>query len=134
MLHSDNLAQHKAAVKKVVDIFNTGNLSDVNLLFSPEYVDHQRPDWMDVTGQEEFKKIVTLARKSLPNLHVTIEDLIAEGNTVVERLQWHSTDTKGKKIDRETIDILRFGNGKVVEHWGAESCFSEKTPIAKSNS
>jgi len=134
MLNSDNLILHKEAVKKVVDIFNTGNLSDVNLLFSPEYIDHQRPDWMNVSGQEEFKQIVTLARKSLPNLHVTIEDLIAEGNTVVARLQWHSTDIKSKRIDRETIDILHFVNGKIVEHWGAESWSSEKTSIDKFNS
>jgi predicted ester cyclase len=59
--------------------------------------------------------------QAVPNLQVTIEDLIAEADHVAVRLQWHSTDANGKKIDRETIDILRFVNGIVVEHWGAEA-------------
>ena len=120
---------NKTAAKKVVEIFNTGDLSEVDLLFSAGYIDHQRPPWMQVTGQEEFKQIVTGARKSLPNLQVTIEDVIAEGDRVALRLQWHSTDANCKKIDRETIDILRFGSGKIIEHWGAEAWRSETTQI-----
>jgi predicted SnoaL-like aldol condensation-catalyzing enzyme len=58
---------------------------------------------------------------------VTIEDIIAEGDTVVARLQWHSTHPEGKKIERETIDILRFAHGKAVEHWGAEAWTHEIT-------
>jgi predicted SnoaL-like aldol condensation-catalyzing enzyme len=111
----------KAAAKKIVEIFNTGDLSEVGSLFSSEYVDHQRPAWLDATGPEEFKQIVLGARRSLPNLHVMIEALIAEGDTVVVRLHWHSTHPAGKIIDRETIDMLRFVDEKVVEHWGAEA-------------
>lgn len=85
----------------------------------------RNPPGIDVDGPEEFKQVVMSARKSLPNLNVTMEDLIAEGDKVVARLQWHSTDSTGKKIDRETIDILRFKNGQAVEHWGAEAWSSE---------
>ncbi len=59
---------NKAATKKIVEIFNTGDLSEVDFLFSSAYLDHQRPSWMDVTGPEEFKQIVLGARKSLPHL------------------------------------------------------------------
>jgi predicted SnoaL-like aldol condensation-catalyzing enzyme len=119
--------ENKIAIKKIVEIFNTGDLAEVDSLFSSEYVDHQRPAWLDSTGPEEFKQIVLSARKSLPNLQVTIEDLIAEGDRVVARLHWRSTLPAGKNIDRETIDILRFVNGKVVEHWGAEVWTTETT-------
>jgi predicted SnoaL-like aldol condensation-catalyzing enzyme len=117
----------KAATKKIVEIFNTGDLSEVEALFSAEYVDHQKPAWLDVAGAEEFKQIVLGARKSLPNLHVTIEALIAEGDTVVARLHWQSTQPAGKNVDRETIDMLRFVDGKVAEHWGAETWATETT-------
>ncbi len=127
MVNNDRLDENKSATKKIVEIFNTGNLSDVNLLFSSDYVDHQRPAWMNVTGSEEFKQIVKLAQKSLPNLKVSIEDVIAEHDKVVVRLQWHSINSTGKKIERETIDILRFANGQAVEHWGAEAWTSENT-------
>lgn len=124
---TNTVNENKVATKKIVEIFNTGDLSEVDLLFSSEYVDHQRPAWLDVNGSEEFKQIVIGARKSLPNLRVTIEDVIAEGDTVVARLQWHSTNPAEKNVDRETIDILRFFNGKVVEHWGAEAWTTENT-------
>jgi predicted ester cyclase len=65
------------------------------------------------------------ARVSLQALKVTIEALIAEDDKVVARLQWHSTDLAGKKLNRETIDILRFVEGQVVEHWGAEAWTSD---------
>ncbi len=127
MVPNERLDENKSATKKIVEIFNTGDLSEVDSLFSSEYVDHQRPAWLDVHGSEEFKQIVMGARKSLPNLRVTIEDVIAEGDTVATRLHWYSTHPTGKNVERETIDILRFAHGQAVEHWGAEAWTSENT-------
>ncbi len=117
----------KAATKKIIEMLNTGDLTEVEALFSAEYVDHQRPAWLDAAGIEEFKQVVLGARASLPNLHVTIEALIAEGDTAVARLHWQSAHPAGKIIDRETIDMLRFEDGKAVEHWGAEAWATETT-------
>jgi predicted SnoaL-like aldol condensation-catalyzing enzyme len=116
---------NKVSLQKIVEMFNTGDLSEGDSLFSSAYVDHQRPSWLDANGSEEFQQIVLSARKSLPNLCVTMEDVIAEGERVVARLQWRSTHPAGKKIERETIDILRFAEGKAVEHWGAEAWIEE---------
>ena len=107
-------------MQKIVEIFNTGDLSDVDRVFSPQYIDHQKPEGWDVTGPEEFRQIVTNAHNSLKTLIVTIEDLFAESDKVAARLQWHSVDLTGAEVNRETIDILRIENGKVIEHWGAE--------------
>jgi predicted SnoaL-like aldol condensation-catalyzing enzyme len=125
MAENNRLDQHRAVLKKIVGIFNTGDLSEVHVIFSPDYVDHQRPTGMDIDGPDEFKQIVVDAKTSLLELKVTIEDLIAENDKVVARLQWHSTDLAGKKMNRETLDILRFVDGQVVEHWGAEAWASE---------
>lgn len=126
MTNSNRSNQNKAIMKKIVYIFNTGDLSEVNLIFSPDYIDHQRPSGMEINGPDEFKQIVMSTRKSLLKLEVTIEDLITEEDKVVGRLQWHLTDLADKKINRETIDILRFDHGQVVEHWGAEAWRTEK--------
>lgn len=102
-------------MRKIVKIFNTGDLTEVDSLFSSNYLDHQRPSAMKKKGREEFKAIVLLARKDIPSLKASIIDMISEKDKVVARLKWH-----GKKINRETIDILRIGQGRVTEHWGAE--------------
>jgi predicted SnoaL-like aldol condensation-catalyzing enzyme len=122
---SNTIDANKASVRKIIEMFNTGELSEADFFFSSVYVDHQRPSWLDINGSEEFKQIVLSARKSLPNLRVTIEDVIAEDDRVVVRLQWWSTHPDGKKIERETIDILRFAQRKAVEHWGAEAWVKE---------
>jgi predicted SnoaL-like aldol condensation-catalyzing enzyme len=126
MTDSYSANQNKAIMKKIVDIFNTGDLSEVDLIFSPGYIDHQKPPAMEIDGPDEFKQIVTRARGSLRTLHVTIEDLLAEENSVAARLGWQLTNQAGKEIKRETIEILRFVNGQVAEHWGAEAWRTEK--------
>lgn len=98
-------------------IFSTGNVEEVDTLFSESYVDHQRPDWMKEEGAEEFKAIVKLARDSLPNLQVSIQgEVAADSNIVAGRMLWQCD-----LLERETIEMLRIENGKFIEHWGAES-------------
>ena len=126
MTGTRGLEQNRATMKKIVDIFNSGDFSEVNLIFSPDYIDHQKPPGMEINGPDEFKQIVTDARGSLRKLEVTIEDLITEQDKVVGRLHWHLIDLAGKTIDRETIDILRLVDDQVVEHWGAEAWRIEK--------
>lgn len=126
MNNSYRSKQNKETMRKIVAIFNTGDLSDVDLIFSPNYIDHQRPPGMEIDGSDEFKQIVMNARQAVQKLIVTIEDLISEDDKVVGRLRWHIIDLAGEEIHRETIDILRFDNGQVVEHWGAEAWRTEK--------
>ena len=65
-------------------------------------------------------------RNSLPDLHVSVEDMIAEGDKVVTRSLFRGTHrgdfqrmpASGKQIAVEVIDILRLENGKIVERWG----------------
>ena len=111
----------KEILEKIVGIFNTGDVSEVESLFADTYIDHQKPDFIKVDGPKEFKQIVELARKSLSGLKVTIEDTISEENKITARLHWLGVNSQGNKVHRETIDILLFENGKAVEHWGAEA-------------
>ena len=120
-------ADPKTIMQKIVAIFNTGELEEVDLIFSPDYVDHQKPPGMEIDGPDEFRQIVTDARGSVRTLSVTIEDLIVEMDKVAARLRWHIIDLAGKEIERETIDILRLADGRVVEHRGAEAWSREGT-------
>lgn len=113
-------------LKEIVTVFNTGDMSNVDKIFSQNYIDHQKPDWLTVDGPEEFKQIVLSARKSLPNLKVSIKDSAVEGDKITARLHWLSVDDSGKRVERETEDILLVKDGKAIEHWGTELWNSSK--------
>jgi len=108
-------------LQQVVTMFNTGDTTSAGQAFSSGYVDHQKPAFLDADGPEEFVTIVALARGSFPNLHVSIEDVVVEGDKLAARLRWHSVDVEGRASARETIEILRFENEHIAEHWGAEA-------------
>ena len=100
----------------MVDMFATGDLSQVASVVSAAYFDHQESP--GVNGPELFSNVVTRVRKRFPDLQVQIEDMIAEGDRVVARLQWKGTDSTGQAFQAEGIDIVRIADEKAIEHWG----------------
>lgn len=107
---------NKEMFRQLPLIFSSGDVGRVDELFSPKYIDQQRPEWIQQRGAEEFKAIVKRARNSMPGLQVEIEGpVIADGEMVAGRLHWLSPG-----IERKTIEMLRVEAGRFVEHWGAE--------------
>jgi hypothetical protein len=58
MINSQRSEQNRAILQKIVEILNMGDLSEVDLIFSLDYIDHQKPPEMDIDGPDEFKQIV----------------------------------------------------------------------------
>ncbi len=122
---------NKAVVRRLLDeVWNKGNLSLVDELFTPnfEFHDASTPDLG--RGPESEKKRVTLYRNAFPDLRITIEDMIAEGETVVTRWTCRGTHKgdlsgiapTGKQITISGITVGRFANGKIAQgyaNWDA---------------
>jgi len=93
------------------------NIGDVN--FAPEFLDHGA----DVPpgtppGPEGAKQYVGGALKKFPDMRVTIEDLIAEGDKVVVRNTWRATNpANGVKLEFAGIVIWRIAHRQLVERW-----------------
>ncbi len=105
-------------MRAIVGMFATGDLRNVAKTIDRNYIDHQGLEGIEIRGPDGFSRVVETARGAIRDLQVTIEDLIAEDDKVVARLQWWGTTLNGEKIERETIDIVRFTNGRAQEHWG----------------
>ena len=79
----------------------------------------------DEPGPEAVKRGVTSRRTAFPDIHVTIEDMVAEADKVVARLTFRGThrgEFKGippteKEVIWTGIWIYRVANGKFVERW-----------------
>ncbi len=107
------------------ELWNKGNLSLADELFTPNYAHHDpsTPDFG--RGPESEKKRATLYRTAFPDLQLTIEDIIAEGQTVMARWSCRGTHKgdlsgiapTGKQVTISGVSVARFTNGKMVEGW-----------------
>lgn len=106
-------------MRKMVEMFATGDLSALDAVVSDEYHDHQGLRAVAVRGTDGFRRVVEAARAGTVGLSVTVADLIADADGAAARLRWRGVSATGEAVDRETIDIVRTRNGRAVEHWGA---------------
>ena len=92
-------------------------------MYADDIVLHE-PD-EDIVGIEGLKQFVSMIRAGFPDLRVTLEDEIAEGEKVVTR--WIAQGTHqgelmgiaptGNRVTIRGITIHRIGEGKIVEEW-----------------
>jgi steroid delta-isomerase-like uncharacterized protein len=123
MSNEDN----KALVRRFFEeVWNKGNLNVIDELDSPNYVDHDAPPGLPA-GIEGQKQFVKMYRTAFPDLRITVDDVISEGDKVVTR--WTARGTHngplmeipktGKKVTVTGISENRVVNGKFVEGWNS---------------
>jgi steroid delta-isomerase-like uncharacterized protein len=101
--------------------WNEGDFSLVDKHVSPEVVDH----FDNSKGIDAFKGVIGMFRGAFPDLRLTIEDSLADGDKVVHR--WTMTGTNqgelmgippsGKQMRWTGITIVRLENEQIVERW-----------------
>ena len=120
------LEQNKATARRWTDeLWGRGNLAVADEIIAADYVRHDAGDPFPARGPEDVKKIVKMLRTMLPDLHLHIESMVAEGDMVVTRYTGIATDTvgymgmppTGKTIRTGAMQMFRFANGKIVESW-----------------
>ncbi len=100
------------------ELLNGGKTEKMSELIAIDYVYHG-PGGHEIKGIEGLKKFITWLHTSFPNIHFTINDLIAEGDRVVSFWTMEGTHKSKKQVKQQGIIISRFVNGKVVESWEA---------------
>ncbi|MHC5011352.1 MAG: ester cyclase [Planctomycetota bacterium] len=118
---------NKAVVRRYIeDVVNTGDVSAIARFISPSYVEiHENEAYpMGIEGAREHVRGV---RATYPDLHVTVEQQIAESDWVATRITAHGTHRgawlgirpTGKRIRITGVNIDRIEDGRIVEHGGA---------------
>ena len=101
------------------DFVNRQDLSAADRNFSADYREHGTdvPPGLPL-GPEGPKRYLAAAFQRFPDIHVTVEDIIAEGDRVVVRNTWRATDREtGQKIEFGGIVIWRIAEGRLTERW-----------------
>ena len=129
-------ASNKATFRRFHDAMNT---SDVELIAQAidEFVEPdvliRTPLPVQATGAQALKEVFARLHRAFPDLHITVEDVIAEGDRVVGRNSVTGTHQgeymglapTGKPVAYNEIFIVRFVNGRIAETWGVVDVASQ---------
>jgi len=126
-----SVEQNKDVFRRVIEEgFNHGKLDALDDCFPPTYAEHQ----FDLPSTlEEFKGAIRYLRDTFAPFSLTIEDMVADGDTVWARMTGRGTDRNGvmghpptgRSFTITVMDVCRFEQGKIVEHWGVPDRFHQ---------
>ena len=105
-------------------VWNQGKLEVIDETFTPGFTNHD-PSAYKVSSQSALKAWIEHMRIAFPDMHMSIDDLIAERDRVVVRWTWSGTHTgflgtippTNNTVVLQGITIERFIDGKIAEAW-----------------
>ncbi|HXF82712.1 MAG TPA: ester cyclase [bacterium] len=115
----------KELVRQFYDLINTGQTARADALIAPDFTDHPGVPGLP-PGRDGLLQFVAMARAAFPDLHVAVEDLIAEGDRVAARVVVSGTQRgvflgaippTGKHVTWTGIDLFRIASGRIAERW-----------------
>ena len=123
--HMESERLKSLAREYIERVWNRKELDALDELASSDYLRQLGPGQPPIGRAAQKERLRGLLR-AMPDTNFEIEDLIAEGDRVVFRVTVRATHLgemfglapTGKALAFTAIDILRFDQGKIVEHWG----------------
>lgn len=120
------LEENKALSRRwFEDMLNQGKMEAADEIFADNYFDHDPNNPFAAGGREGMKTFAAMYRSVFPDLHMKVEDVLAEGDKSLVR--WTATGTQqgelmgipptGKSVSITGMDIFRISDGKIVESW-----------------
>ncbi|MHC1943548.1 ester cyclase [Bradyrhizobium sp. UFLA06-06] len=119
---STNLEHFKAIIERG---FSQGDLTVADEVCAEKLIEHEYLSKTDLPGPQILKTQIEDARGSIKNLRLAIEAIVEAGDTVWARSKATGVDPRsGKPVTIDVIDICRFADGKLIEHWGVPDRFA----------
>ena len=118
--------ENKTLSRRVLEeVFNAGNLEVVDEIISEDFVHHDPAMPEEGHGRESVKESASMYRSAFPDIHMEVEDQIAEGDRVATR--WTGTGTHegdlmgisptGNRVAVVGMSIDRIAEGQIAETW-----------------
>ena len=117
----DQEQKNLEAARKVARAFENGDVSGIDSVVADDFVDHT--DRGDKVGRDSLKAMVNLVRTSFKDMKMETRREVADEDYVYQWMRYTGTSdgTMGMPAgpyDMHVMEISRFRDGKVVEHWG----------------
>ena len=117
--------QNKALARRFLDVFNSGDLDVLDEVMADDAIDHDTYNPFRGEGREGARKTIAMYREAFPDLVMTVDAQIAEGDMVATR--WHAEGTHqgelmgraptGNKATTHGIAFDRIEDGMIAEGW-----------------
>jgi hypothetical protein len=127
---------NKDTFRRLHDAVNTGDAEvisqTIDEVVEPNVLFHT-PVPTDATGAQALKQVWAVLLRAFPDIHVAVEDVIAEGDKVVcrntvtgtHRGEYMGVPPTGKSITYKEMFIVRFAGGRIAEGWGVVDVASQ---------
>jgi predicted ester cyclase len=123
--NSDTLERNKAVARAVFDVWSTGDVERLDGLVASHVVHHDPYDPHAAAGLGGMKRTIEMNRNVFPDMRLTVEDQVAEGDKVVTRWRGEMTHAgalagaapTGRRVTITGITIDRLEGGRIVEAW-----------------
>jgi steroid delta-isomerase-like uncharacterized protein len=116
---------HATTMRRAYQLISAGDIDGFGRLLSDDFVEHEEVPGLAPTkeGVLDFFRGYLVA---FPDLRMEVLYLVASGDKAVARVKATGTQDgefmgmppSGRSVEVELIDIMRFDDGLVVEHWG----------------
>jgi steroid delta-isomerase-like uncharacterized protein len=128
-MSTDQVRRNKATFRRFHDAVNSGDAEliaqTIDEVVEPD-VRIGTPLPIDATGAQALKQVWTTLLRAYPDLHVAVEDLIAEADKLVIRNvvtgthqgEYLGLPPTGRSVTYNEIFIFRFEDGRIAETWG----------------
>ena len=142
-MSSDQATRNKATARRFGEAMNTGDAGvisrTIDELVTPD-AQIRTPLPIAATGSEKMKEVFGRLHRAYPDLHITVEDVIAEGDKVVARNTVTGTQQgmymglppTGKSVRYDEIFIFRFAGDRIAETWGVVDVLSQLRQLGAS--
>ena len=129
--------KNESAYRQFVDeVINNGNVAAVDEMVADDFVDHEYFSDDIPQDREGLKRGIRMCRECLSGLSVDVHEVASQGDKVIARTTWRGRQSReaggepasgqrsamggagGEPVQFETLEIGRYKNGKLVEHWG----------------
>jgi predicted ester cyclase len=116
---------NKEVVTEYIDgLWNQLRYDLIDQVLSPTVVAHAS-DGTNERGSQRFHQVIPAVRSAFPDLHLTIEEMLAEGDRVAVRLRINGTHEGDfadlapthRRIDVQEWFFFRLADSRIVEYW-----------------
>lgn len=129
-MDANQAANERAFRRLIEDGFGRGDLTVVDEVVAEDCVDHQPA--IQPPNRDGVKNAISFLHRLAPDYSLQVETMSVDGDLVWGRMTARGTHTgpgigqpTGRSWEITVMDVCRFRDGRIVEHWGVPDRFSQ---------